>query len=123
MKKKATKQKSRRKDSPRSRAGAGETYERFMAMTPQQRDAEVAPYDREDLTPGQPLTAADKALHRRAQARAKAKMGRPVVGKGAKMVPISIERGLLQEADAFARQRGLKRSQMVAQGLRLLMQK
>jgi hypothetical protein len=83
------------------------------------------------------LRAADKALHRKARARgravatgkvmpaervASAGPGRPMVGKGAKIVPVSIERGLLKLADAFARQHGLKRSQMVAQGLRLVMQ-
>ena len=39
------------------------------------------------------------------------------------IVPVSIERGLLKEADSFARRHKLKRSQMVAQGLRLVMQK
>jgi metal-responsive CopG/Arc/MetJ family transcriptional regulator len=34
---------------------------------------------------------------------------------------ISIERGLLKEADAFAKRHKIKRSQMVADGLRLLM--
>ncbi len=98
----------------------GGAYERFMALTPAQRDAEVAKFDREDLIPGKPLTAADKALHRRAAR--KAKMGRPRVGKGAKIVPVSIERGLLKDADTFAKRHKLKRSQMVAQGLRLVMQ-
>jgi metal-responsive CopG/Arc/MetJ family transcriptional regulator len=46
-----------------------------------------------------------------------------MVGKGAKIVPVSIERGLLKEVDSFARRHKLKRSQMVAQGLRLVMQK
>lgn len=99
-------------------------YERFMALTPAERAADVAGYDQEDLTPGKPLSAAGKALHRRAAARGAraAKMGRPKVGKGAKIVPVTIERGLLREADSFAKRHGLKRSQMVAQGLRLVMQ-
>ncbi|HEV2295976.1 MAG TPA: hypothetical protein VGR35_19175 [Tepidisphaeraceae bacterium] len=111
------------KDAELSRGGA---YQRFMAMTPAQRDAEVAKYDLEDLTPGKPLTAADKALHRRAAARgartARAKLGRPTIGAGAKIVPVTIERGLLKKADAFAKRHQLKRSQMVAQGLRLVME-
>jgi metal-responsive CopG/Arc/MetJ family transcriptional regulator len=36
---------------------------------------------------------------------------------------ISIERGLLKEADSYAKRHNLKRSQMVADGLRLLMQR
>src|SRR5437660_817136 len=92
-------------DSALRRGGA---YERFMALSPAQRNAETARYDREDLSPGRPLTSADKALHRRAAVRGKKKMGRPVIGKGARIVPISIERGLLKKADAYAKRRRLK---------------
>jgi hypothetical protein len=70
--------------------------------------------------PGKPLTPAQRAVHRRAAAKASA--GRPMIGKGAKIVPVSIERGLLKQTDAFAKRHKLKRSQMVAQGLRLFMQ-
>jgi hypothetical protein len=70
--------------------------------------------------PGKALTAAQRARHRRAGARAKA--GRPKIGGGAQIVPVSIERGLLRQADAFAKRHDLKRSQMVAEGLRLVMQ-
>lgn len=101
----------------------GGTYERFMAMTPAERAADVAKFDREDLQPGRPLSKADQAIHRRAAVRgARKKMGRPRIGKGAKMVPVTIERGLLKAADTFAKRHGLKRSQMFAQGLRLVMQ-
>ena len=64
--------------------------------------------------PGKPLTRADRARHKRAR-------GRPMVGKGAKIVPVSIERELLSRADAFAKRHKLKRSEMVARGLRLVM--
>jgi hypothetical protein len=67
--------------------------------------------------PGKPLTAADRAKHRRAGLG-----GRPRIGEGAKIVPISLERGLLRRADNFAKRNKIKRSQMVAQGLRLLME-
>jgi metal-responsive CopG/Arc/MetJ family transcriptional regulator len=36
---------------------------------------------------------------------------------------VSIERGLLKQVDSFARTHKLKRSQMVAEGLRLVMQR
>ena len=71
--------------------------------------------------PGKPLTAAQRAQHRRASARAKA--GRPKIGAGAQIVPVSIERGLLRQVNAFAKRHDLKRSQMVAEGLRLVMQR
>jgi hypothetical protein len=87
--------------------------------------AATAEYDREWTgpgLPGKPLSTAQRSAHRRAAARAK-KMGRPKIGKGAKIVPVTVERGLLKQADDFARRHGLKRSQMVAQGLRLVMQR
>jgi hypothetical protein len=68
--------------------------------------------------PGKRLTAADCAKHRRAGLG-----GRPRIGQGAKIVPVSIERGLLKEVDDFAKRHNLKRSQMVVEGLRLVMQR
>jgi len=102
-------------------------YERFMALTDAQKDAEVAIYDKfPEGFPSKPLRKSDKALHQRARARRLAvarAAGRPMVGKGAKIVPVSIERGLLKDADSFAKRHKLKRSQMVADGLRLVMKK
>lgn len=71
--------------------------------------------------PGKRLSAAQRAQHRKASVRAKA--GRPTIGAGAKIVPVSIERGLLMQVDAFAQRHQLKRSQMVVEGLRLVMRK
>jgi hypothetical protein len=120
-------------------------YERLIALSDAEKDAEVAIYDRHPggFPGGKPLRKSDKALHRLARARGRAVAagrvppaervpaagpgsigpGRPVVGKGAKIVPVSIERGLLKEADRFAKRHKLKRSQMVAEGLRLVMQR
>jgi hypothetical protein len=98
-------------------------YERFIALTDPQKDAEVAIYDKfPGGFPGKPLDKTDKAMHQRARARGRA-AGRPRVGKGAKIVPVSIERGLLKQVDSFAKRHKLKRSQMVAQGLRLVMKR
>ena len=92
---------------------------RYSEMTtPELREA-TKEYDREWTgpgLPGKPLTAKDRALHRKAR-------GRPMIGKGAKIVPVSIERELLSRADAFAKRHKLKRSEMVAKGLRLVMAK
>ena len=96
--------------------------ERFLALSDAEKAAEVAPFESEDLgrrLPGRALTPAErkqwKAVNRG--------LGRPRIGQGAAIVPISIERGLLQKADAFARANHMKRSQMVAEGLRLVMRK
>ena len=86
--------------------------------------AATADYDKPWIgpgLPGKPLTAAQRARHKRAGARAKA--GRPKIGGGAQIVPVSIERGLLKQVDAFAERHDLKRSQMVAEGLRLVMRR
>jgi hypothetical protein len=102
-------------------------YERFTALSDAEKDAEVAAYDKYPQGfPSKPLRESDRALHRLARAKGREvarSAGRPMVGKGAKIVPVSIERQLLKEADSFARRHKLKRSQMVAQGLRLVMQK
>ena len=87
-------------------------YERFMALSDQEKDREVARYDR--MTPrGRPLTKAQKALHGRAR-----KLGRPRIGKGAKTIALTMERGLLRQVDAWAKHKGISRAQLVAQGLR-----
>ncbi len=94
-----------------------------MALSDAEKDAEVAVFDKPipigpDGLPGLPLRPADRAMERRARA-----AGRPMIGKGAKIVPVSIERGLLKKADAFAKRHKLKRSEMVAKGLLLVMAK
>ncbi len=102
------------KASGKRRTGKASYYERFMAMTDAERDREVAQFDRSGV-PGKPLTSAQRAQHRRARN----KGGRPVVGKGARRVLVSIEGGLLDESDRFAKQIGVNRSQLIARGLKL----
>lgn len=94
-------------------------HKRYPETTTAELREATKEYDREWTgpgLPGKPLTARDCALHRKAR-------GRPMVGKGAKIVPVSIERGLLSRADAFAQRHKLKRSEMVAEGLKLVMAK
>src|SRR5258708_37960850 len=94
--------------------------ERFIALSDAEKDAEVAPFEKGyDPKDWHPLTPAQ----RKQWARIKRKIGRPKIGKGAKIVPVSIERGLLEEVDSFAKRHNLKRSQMVSQGLRLVMKR
>jgi hypothetical protein len=62
-----------------------------------------------------PLTPKDRALHR------KARRGRPKVGKGAKRVLVTMERTLLKQADDYAKQAGLSRSQLIAQGVQTIL--
>jgi hypothetical protein len=100
--------------------------DRFMALSEEQKAAQLADlehFDREnpgpskrDALPGKPLTAAQKRIWNKA----KTKRGRPEIGEGSTVVPVSIERGLLKKADAYAKQHHLKRSQLIAQGIRLV---
>ena len=89
----------------------------YSEMSPQELDAIAAPFDRGEFKTS-PLTPADRERHRRAKARGR-KAGRPIVGKGAEKIRVSMERGLLNRADSFAKQHGLSRSQLIAQSVEL----
>jgi hypothetical protein len=99
---------------------------RYDQMSAKALAKATAEYDKPSTgpgLPGKPLTAEDRAAHRRARGQARAKMGRPVIGEGAKIVPVSIERGLLRRVDRFGKRHKLKRSQLVAEGLKMLLAK
>jgi hypothetical protein len=89
----------------------------FDALSDAEKAKIVAEIEAEDpadrLARSKPLTPAQ-----RADWRTRKKMGRPKIGQGHKVVSISLEAGLLKKADAYAKRHGLKRAQLVAQGLR-----
>ena len=62
------------------------------------------------------------AAARRRHARAKGKRGRPVNGKGSKAISLTVERTLLQRTDRLAKKLKISRSQLVARGLRKVLQ-
>jgi hypothetical protein len=62
-------------------------------------------------------TAAERAL----MARMRKKVGRPKVGQGAKLVAVTIEKGLLSRVDSYAKQHAMKRAELIARGLRLVL--
>ena len=67
---------------------------------------------------GKPLSATDLDRFRKAKEHAvAAKRGRPRIGHGAARITTTIERTLLQRADSFARNHGLTRAEMIAQGM------
>jgi hypothetical protein len=63
----------------------------------------------------------EQERHDRAIRAAKKKRGRPMVGKGAERIQITVERSLLDEADTYAKRRHISRSELIAQGLRMAM--
>ncbi|HEX4792395.1 MAG TPA: hypothetical protein VH370_01300 [Humisphaera sp.] len=90
----------------------------FEALSPddQERisryfDGPIAPRDT------RPLTDAEWDEEKRS----KRKMGRPKIGQGAKVVAVTLEKGLLERVDAYARRRKLKRAQVITQGLRIVL--
>ncbi|HWE97832.1 MAG TPA: hypothetical protein VG269_28005 [Tepidisphaeraceae bacterium] len=89
-------------------------------MTPRQKQRLVESYERQ--TPEErwaascPLTPAEKERARRMAARMRP--GRPKLGKGTRVVSVTVEIDLLKRADAYAKQKGLKRAELFTQGLR-----
>jgi hypothetical protein len=92
---------------------------RYWQMTSSELAAATKEFDGE-FVPTQPLSESDKAAHRRARAKAAAAKRNGNIGKSrrpSRRVAVSIESGLLQRADAYARAHGTTRSQLVARGL------
>ncbi len=77
-------------------------YREIDAKTPEQLFAESRPLSRKEREQW-------KKFQRR--------MGRPTIGKGAKIISVSVERGLLKQADALAKEEGVSRAQIFARGL------
>ena len=94
--------------------------DRFIALPDSQKKRVYA--DIEAETPSQrlarsrPLNKSEQKQWRRFK-----KMGRPRVGKGAKTISLTVERELLQRADAYAKRHGLSRAMLIAQALRTIL--
>ena len=79
---------------------------------------DTARYDREMVIDEfGPMSAAARARW----ARAKRKPGRPRRGKGAKVISVSVERGLLSRSDALAKDLGLSRAGLIERGLKAIL--
>jgi len=91
----------------------------FWEMTTDELEKATKDLDREFIVDTfRPLTAAERKLWEKA----KRKRGRPLVGKGAKVVSISIERDLLARSDKAARRLKVSRAKLVAVGLRRVLE-
>jgi hypothetical protein len=83
-----------------------------------ERDAAIA-----DLSEGIDWSKARK-LHsneRRQWQHTKRALGRPKVGLGCKSIAVTLERGLLNQVDRYVKKHDLKRSQLIATSLRLVL--
>jgi hypothetical protein len=96
-------------------------YARFMALTDDQKSTEVARFDAPaDAIESRPLNAKEKARWNKIQRRLR---GRPKIGKGVKRIMVSMEAGLLDRADAFARKSHMKRSELIARAVETIIAK
>jgi hypothetical protein len=76
-------------------------------------DAETA---EQSLARSRPLNAKERTQWRRFR-----KLGRPRIGKGAKTISLTVEKDLLKRADAYAKQHGISRARLIAQGLEVIL--
>ncbi|MFI5380537.1 MAG: hypothetical protein ACHRHE_14670 [Tepidisphaerales bacterium] len=96
------------------------TWKQFERMTTAEKNAFANQFDR--VIPASEYekpTPDEKAKLRRAMQ--KLRRGRPKIGKGAKRVLVTIERGLLEETDSFAKRRGISRAALISKGLRCVL--
>ena len=93
------------------------------AMTPAQRQRLADELDAE--TPAERLARSKPLTPRQRERimRAGKQMGRPRLGKGTRVVSVTVELDLLKRADAFAASAGMKRSELFTRGLHSVLPK
>ena len=92
--------------------------EKFLALSPAEREKATALFDQEFIAEtARPLTAAE----RKRWERAKRGRGRPKVGRGAKVISLSIEESLLEKSDTLAKHLNVSRASLVARGLKAML--
>jgi hypothetical protein len=91
----------------------------YLRARKEELDALAASVNRDfDFDETLPLTPEMRRQNSRARRK---RPGRPPVGLGASKLRISMEKGLLKQADTYAKRHGLTRSQLIAQSLRQLL--
>jgi hypothetical protein len=91
--------------------------ETFLTLPDEEKERQFREFDKEFIADTfKPLTPTQRARWERAKRR-----GRPPVGKGAKVISLSVERQLLSDADARAKTLGISRAELVARALRSLL--
>lgn len=93
------------------------TIRRFEALPDFEKDRYVREIEaltpRQRLARSRPLNAREREQWRRF----KKKAGRPKIGRGTTNVSVSMEKNLLRQADRFARQNGMSRSELIAKAV------
>jgi hypothetical protein len=95
-----------------------EHFKRWTRMNADKLARATAEFDREFIADTfYPMTKADRARW----ARMKRKRGRPRLGKGAKVVAVSLEKELLSRCDRLAKKKRVSRASLIARGLRAVL--
>jgi hypothetical protein len=95
--------------------------EAFIALPDEEKERIYQELDAEAVEDRIDRSRPLNAREQRQWKRFKAKMGRPKIGKGAKTISLTVERELLKEADAYAKQHRISRAELVAKGLRSIL--
>ena len=92
---------------------------KYELMKPEELRKATRAFDEEMVVDkSRPLTATE----RKAWETARRKPGRPRRGAGAKVISVSVERGLLARSDALARELGVTRASLIERGLRAVLE-
>jgi hypothetical protein len=88
---------------------------RFLELSDREKTEAVREFDQEFIADKfRPMTATERSRWRRI----KRKPGRPRNGRGVKVISVSVEKDLLKQSDALAKELGISRAQLIANGLR-----
>jgi hypothetical protein len=100
---------------PRAKTSAKRPY---WEMTRAELEQATAEFDKEFI--GETFQEPTPAQHKQLL-RANRKRGRPRMGAGVRVISVSIEKGLLQAIDSLAKRKKAKRAELIAQGLRAIL--
>jgi hypothetical protein len=86
---------------------------KYWRMTQTELADATREFDQEFIADkARPMSVRERAQDRRAR-----RQGRPRIGKGSQKIHMTLERGLVKQADKFARQKGMPRSELIARAL------
>lgn len=94
------------------------TAKRYTEMNAEELATATAKFDKEFvINKSRPLTSQERAQWDRVRG----KRGRPKIGNGAKVIAVSLEKGLLSKCDRLARKKRVSRASLIARGLRAIL--
>ena len=105
--------------APKEDCPSFDSFEEFESLSAEDKDRVSRLYDRKiPQSEMRPLTRDERTRFKKIQRRS---VGRPKVGQGAKVVAVTLEKGLLKRVDDYARQHEMKRAEMITRGLLMVM--